>query len=331
MANARQRQAKPAHGGQYRDGEKAGYCDGNGLYLVVGPGGSRQWSFLYRRDGKLKELGLGSPANGVTLATARGLRDEALAVMASGNDPLKARRQSEQARRRFPASAPIRSPLSIGSKRGSQIRSIASNGATRWKPVAPRSGRTRSTQSTLRSSWLCLTPIWQTKPETASRVRGRIERVLNWPRPRPTRGRESGCMAWPSRRDFAEAGEAHTRPSCGARLFRYAGIQGGPTRTPGTCCAGARIRDITASRTSEVLNAQWAKFDLEAADSDEAGHAFRKEAGHRFRSEAGRDSDLMPATQRSLPRIGAMMLRGDGSVKRAPILGLRRPRRMVGS
>ena len=67
------------------------------------------------------------------------------------------------------------------------------------------------------------------------------------------------------------------------------------------------------------------------ADSDEAGHALRKEAGHRFRSEAGRDSDLMPATQRSLPRIGAMMLRRDGSVKRAPILGLRRPRRMVGS
>ena len=67
------------------------------------------------------------------------------------------------------------------------------------------------------------------------------------------------------------------------------------------------------------------------ADSDEAGRQFRKEAGHRFRSEAGRDSDLMPATQRSLPRIGAMMLRGDGSVKRAPILVLRRPRRMVGS
>ena len=35
----------------------------------------------------------------------------------------------------------------------------------------------------------------------------------------------------------------------------------------------------------------------------------------------------MPATQRSLPRIGGMMLRRDGSVKRAPILGLRRPRR----
>jgi hypothetical protein len=52
------------------------------------------------------------------------------------------------------------------------------------------------------------------------------------------------------------------------------------------------------------------------ADSDEAGHAFRKEAGHRFRSEAGRDSELKPATQRSLPRIEAMMFRLGGLVKR---------------
>jgi hypothetical protein len=52
-----------------------------------------------------------------------------------------------------------------------------------------------------------------------------------------------------------------------------------------------------------------------AADSDEAGHAFRKEAGHLFRSEAGRRSDLMSATRRSLPRIAAMMFRRGGSVK----------------
>ena len=39
--------------------EPGRYSDGNGLYLVVRPGGSRQWAFLYRRDGKLKEMGLG--------------------------------------------------------------------------------------------------------------------------------------------------------------------------------------------------------------------------------------------------------------------------------
>src|SRR5271167_4434156 len=72
------------------------HSDGNGLYLVVRPGGSKQWVFLYRRDGKLKEMGLGSPLKGVALAMARDLRDEARAVMARGGDPLEARRQAER-------------------------------------------------------------------------------------------------------------------------------------------------------------------------------------------------------------------------------------------
>src|ERR1700739_2573503 len=90
------------------------------------------------------------------------------------------------------------------------------------------------------------------------------------------------------------------------------------------------LRRAGFGRDFRPLSAVRFRDRRQSADSDEAGHAFRKEAGHRFRSEAGRDSDLKPATQRSLPRIGAMMLRRDGSVKRAPILGLRSPRRMVG-
>jgi hypothetical protein len=51
------------------------------------------------------------------------------------------------------------------------------------------------------------------------------------------------------------------------------------------------------------------------ADTDEAGHAFQYEAGHRFRFEAGRDSDLMSATWRVLPRIEVMMFGLAGLVK----------------
>ena len=77
--------------------EAGRYSDGNGLYLVVRDGGSRQWTFLYRREGKLKEMGLSSPAKGVTPAMARDRRNEARAILAGGRDPLEARRQSEQA------------------------------------------------------------------------------------------------------------------------------------------------------------------------------------------------------------------------------------------
>jgi hypothetical protein len=58
-----------------------------------------------------------------------------------------------------------------------------------------------------------------------------------------------------------------------------------------------------------------------AADSDEAGHAFRKEAGHLFRSEAGRDSDFKPATLGLVPRIETMMFRRGGLVKRGVDFG----------
>jgi Arm DNA-binding domain len=98
MAGARNRKQNLLTARNIETAKKAGrYSDGNGLYLVVRPGGSRQWAFLYRRDGKLKEMGLGSPAKGVTLALARGLRDEARAVMVRGEDPLEARRQAERA------------------------------------------------------------------------------------------------------------------------------------------------------------------------------------------------------------------------------------------
>src|SRR5437868_3980261 len=96
MTSTRQRKQNFLTARNVETAKTAGrYSDGNGLYLVVRPGGSRQWVFLYRRDGKLKEMGLGSPLKGVTLAMARGLRDEARAVMVRGYDPLKARRRAE--------------------------------------------------------------------------------------------------------------------------------------------------------------------------------------------------------------------------------------------
>src|SRR5208283_126671 len=97
MAGARNRKQNLLTARNIETAKEPGrYSDGNGLYLVVRQGGSRQWMFLYRRDGKLREMGLGSPLKGITLAKARELRDEARAAMAAGDDPLEARRQSKQ-------------------------------------------------------------------------------------------------------------------------------------------------------------------------------------------------------------------------------------------
>jgi hypothetical protein len=71
------------------------HADGDGLYLTARAGGSKQWIFLYRSGGRLREMGLGSPASGVTLAKARQLVADARGQMSSGRDPLEARQQAE--------------------------------------------------------------------------------------------------------------------------------------------------------------------------------------------------------------------------------------------
>ena len=129
------------------------YSDGNGLYLVVRPGGSKQWVFLYRRESKLKEMGLGSPAKGVTLAMARGLRDEARAVMARGVDPLEARRQAEQSAAEIPTFGSYALALVDRIEGGFSNPKHRQQWRNTLKPTAGRSGTCRLIASTPRACW----------------------------------------------------------------------------------------------------------------------------------------------------------------------------------
>src|ERR1700733_11994115 len=133
--------------------EAGRYSDGNGLYLVVRDGGSRQWTFRNRREGKLKEMGRSAPAKGVTLAMARDRRNEARAILAGGRDPLEARRQSDQQILGIPTFGAYALALVERIEEGSPIRSIVSNGKTRCKLIAGLSGVWRLIASTLRACW----------------------------------------------------------------------------------------------------------------------------------------------------------------------------------
>src|SRR3712207_3908198 len=73
------------------------HADGNGLYLVVDQSGAKRWLFLFRWGGKLKEMGLGGLAS-VSLAEARDKADEARRVLASGKNPIEARRAAQAER-----------------------------------------------------------------------------------------------------------------------------------------------------------------------------------------------------------------------------------------
>ena len=67
------------------------HSDGDGLYLVVDPTGARRWLYLFRWEGKLKEMGLGGVSS-VSLAEARARAADARKLALSGVNPIEARR-----------------------------------------------------------------------------------------------------------------------------------------------------------------------------------------------------------------------------------------------
>lgn len=149
------------------------HADGGGLYLLVKPTGSRSWVFRFRASGRLREMGLGS-AQDVSLADARRKAGEARRQRADGVDPINARGQAKarpdrtwgQACEDYIAS---QKPGWKGERQAEQWQ----NSLAAYGPKADLPVRSIDTNTVLD----CLRPIWTEMTETATRLRGRIERV----------------------------------------------------------------------------------------------------------------------------------------------------------
>jgi integrase len=245
--------------------EPARYSDGNGLYLVVRAGGSKQWVFLYRREGKLKEMGLGSPTKGVTLAMARDLRDKARSLMARGVDPLEARRQAEQSAAGIPAfgsyALTLVDRIEEGFSNPKHRQQWRNTLETYCEPIWNLPIDRVDTTSVLS----CLTPIWQAKPETASRVRGRIERVLNAAKAERLRTGENPA-AWRGHLDatLPKPGKLMRGHHAALAYTDMPAFMADLRVRPAVAAPALELAILTATRTSEVLNAKWTEFDLEA-------------------------------------------------------------------
>ena len=129
-------------------GKPGRYADGDGLYLIVSPKGAKRWQFLFRWQGKLKEMGLGSQS-GLGLSEVREMASEARKVVASGRNPIDLRRASRElgaAERAFGQEA---EELIAGPYRVFVTRSIGGNGLRRCRPMRVRSGTSRLSRSRL--------------------------------------------------------------------------------------------------------------------------------------------------------------------------------------
>src|SRR6516162_3398355 len=170
------------------------HADGGGLFLQVTKGG-RSWVYRYMIAGQSREMGLSS-ATTITLAEARGRRDDARRLRDQGIDPIEQRRREKAKAHldhakamtfREAASAYI-DANKVAWRNAKHRAQWASTLETYAYPIFGKVS-VQSVDTTLVLK--ALEPIWSVKPETASRVRGRVETILDWAKVRGLREGEN--------------------------------------------------------------------------------------------------------------------------------------------
>jgi integrase len=236
------------------------HADGGGLYLSISPNGGRRWVFLFRWHGKPTEIGLGS-ARDVTLARAREIASQGRAKLAEGINPKDVKRPvqgatfGECADRLIEAMRPSWRNLKHAAQWEMTLRVHAA-------PLRPLPVDKITTEDVLS----VLKPLWKEKPETASRLRGRIERVLDAAKARGLRAGDNPAR-WRGHLDQLLAKRQRlTRGHHAAMPYAELPAFINDLRTrQATAALALEFAILTAARSGEVLGAQWDEFDLDRA------------------------------------------------------------------
>jgi integrase len=261
---------------QLRADDFGRHADGGGLYLSISPNGGARWVFLYRWHGKPTELGFGS-ARAVALSSARAMAAQAREQLAAGINPKDARKPKADLTFDGAARALIESmaPAWRNAKHRAQWHMTllgemppdqdGNIQKTRFDYCAAIRGKQVSKLST-EDALHVLKPLWQTRPETASRLRGRCERVWDYTK---ARGHCSGQnpFLWRGHLDaLLPKRQRLTRGHHAAMSFAEVPAFVGKLRSrDATAALALEFAILTAARSGEVLGARWDEFDLDAA------------------------------------------------------------------
>lgn len=244
------------------------YGDGGGLTLQITTTGAKSWLFRYMMAGKPFAMGLG-PTHTVGLAEARQKALDARKLLIDGINPLAARKQKQIA-------AALTDAKMMSFDQCAKTYILAHKAG--WKN-AKHGDQWTNTLNTYASPVFghlpvaeidtdlivkCLAPIWESKTETASRVRGRIESVLGWATTSGYRTGENPAR-WKGHLENLLA-----TISKSSRMKNHPSL---PWQRIGTFMSALRARDgisaravefaiLTACRSGEVRGARWAEFDM---------------------------------------------------------------------
>jgi len=157
--------------------------DGDGLWLRVASAERRSWLFRYQRGGKVREMGFGSFPT-VSLADARNKADAARRLIANGIDPLEQKREEKAARESAKARTTTFAAACDAYITSNEAAWRNPKHRYQWRQTLDHACETLGSMEVgaIETSHVLsvLAPIWTEKPETASRLRGRIERVLSY-------------------------------------------------------------------------------------------------------------------------------------------------------
>lgn len=271
------------------------HSDGGGLYLSISKDGRKRWVYLYTLNGRRREMGLG-PAAGPSAVTLKDARESAVGasqLKERGVDPLDQQRRA--AAEEISKAAALQLEATVPT-----FGAYADVYVARMSPSWKNPKHKKQWEMSLKAYCLpirdlridkidtelvmkVLQPIWLKVPVTATRLRGRIERVLDAARvekfrtgENPARWRGQLDVLLPRRKRGSEKHHA-ALPSEDMWSFM--------TALKASDAIAARALEfcvLTATRTSEVIGAQWNEFDLDRATWTIPAHRMKTGREHRI-------------------------------------------------
>lgn len=244
------------------------YGDGGGLTLQITATGAKSWLFRYMIAGQAHGMGLG-PTHTVSLAEARQKALDARKLLIDGIDPLAAKKQNQIA-------ATLAAAKTMTFDQCAEAYILAHKAG--WKN-AKHVDQWTNTLNTYASPVFghlpvaevdtglvvkCLAPIWESKTETASRVRGRIESVLGWATTSGYRTGENPAR-WKGHLEnllakISKTSRTKNHPSLPWQ--RIGAFMSALRAREGVSARAVEFAILTAGRSGEVRGARWAEFDM---------------------------------------------------------------------
>ncbi len=246
--------------------EAGRYADGSGLYLLVEASGAKRWCFLFRWEGKLKEMGLGgmkarAGKKPVSLAEARAKARKAREILGAGRNPIVEGIEDKLIPTFGEAADRLVEDLKSQWRNEKHREQWAMTLREYAAPIRARKVDEIDTEAVLS----VLKPIWQEKPETASRLRGRIERVLDAAKAKGERQGENPAR-WRGHLDhLLPARQKLSRGHHAAMPFDdLPAFVASLREREAVSALGLEFLILTAARSGEVLGARWDEVDIDA-------------------------------------------------------------------